>query len=163
MSYQAPKTFWKNFETYWGDIRDIKTHLDVTISTIATESTLSDIKSKTDNLDVLLSTRASEATLSSIKNALASVGTDKLRTSVVDSLPESPFNITKVAGTALTGRDWSSDFAKLQNLDVALTALSKLIRWGRDVSPTWVHGSEVTAPAANVAPLVLHSLQQITV
>jgi len=39
------------------------------------------------NLDVALSTRASEATLSAIKNALASVGTDKLRVSVVDSLP----------------------------------------------------------------------------
>jgi hypothetical protein len=80
------------------------------------------------NLDVPLSTRASESTLSAIKNALASVGTDKIRASVVDSLPESPFNITKVAGTSLTARDWSSDFAKLQNLDVALSVLRDLFR-----------------------------------
>jgi hypothetical protein len=80
------------------------------------------------NLDVALSTRASEATLSAIKNALASVGRDKIRASVVDSLPESPFNITKVGGTAVTGRDWSSDFAKLQNLDIALSALRDFFR-----------------------------------
>jgi hypothetical protein len=113
------------------------------------ESIVKAIKENTDNLDVLLSTRASEATLSAIKNALASVGTDKLRVSPVDSLPESPFNITKVAGTSLTGRDWSSDFAKLQNLDVALSVLATLQRWGRNVSPAWVHGGEVTAPPAN--------------
>jgi len=59
--------------------------------------------------------------LSALKGALASVGADKFRASIVDVLPESPFNITKVAGTALTGRDWSGDFAKLQNLDTALS------------------------------------------
>ena len=59
--------------------------------------------------------------MDALDDALASVGTDKLRVSVVDALPESPFNITKVAGTPLTGRDWSGDFAKLQNLDVALS------------------------------------------
>jgi hypothetical protein len=37
------------------------------------------------------------------------------------SIGESPFNVTKVAGTALTARDWSGDFAKLQNLDTALS------------------------------------------
>jgi len=103
------------------------------------------------NFDVALSTRASEATLSAIKNALASVGTDKIRASVVDSLPESPFNISKVGGTAITGRDWSNDFAKLQNLDVALSVLATLQRWGRNVSPVWVHGGEITAPPANTA------------
>ena len=39
------------------------------------------------NLDVALSTRASESTLSALKNALSSVGTDKVRVSVIDSLP----------------------------------------------------------------------------
>jgi hypothetical protein len=39
------------------------------------------------NLDVALSTRASESTLNALKNALASVGTDKVRTVIVDSLP----------------------------------------------------------------------------
>jgi hypothetical protein len=108
---------------------------------------------KLQNLDVALSSRASESTLAAIKNALASVGTDKIRASVVDALPESPFNLTKVAGTALTARDWSGDLAKLQNLDVTLTTLAKLIRRGRNVEPVWIYGDEVTAPAANT-PLV---------
>jgi len=64
-----------------------------------------------------------QSRLDDLKGALASVATDKLRTSVVDALPESPFNITKVAGTALTGRDWSNDFAKLQNLNKDLLSL----------------------------------------
>jgi hypothetical protein len=76
-----------------------------------------------EKLDVALSTRASESTLAAIKAALASVGTDKLRASIVDALPESPFNLSKVAGTALTSRDWSGDFAKLQNLDILLSSL----------------------------------------
>ena len=59
--------------------------------------------------------------LSDLTGALSSVGADKLRTSVVDALPESPFNLSKIGGTALTGRDWSGDFAKLQNLDTALS------------------------------------------
>jgi len=63
-----------------------------------------------------------ESPLTSIAGALASRATDKLRASVVDALPESPFNITKVAGTALTARDWSSDFAKLQNIDTTLSS-----------------------------------------
>jgi len=161
-------------------LQSVLSKLDTNLSTRASETTLSAIKSKTDNLDVLLSSRASEATLSAIKNALASVGTDKMRVSVVDALPqspftlydstgaelssyvknldvalstraseatlsaiknalasvgadeiratvvdalpESPFNISKVGGTPVTGRDWSSDFAKLQNLDIALSA-----------------------------------------
>jgi hypothetical protein len=56
------------------------------------------------NLDVALSTRASEATLSAIKNALGSVGTDKLCTSLVDALP---------AGTNKIG---SVDVASLPSL-----------------------------------------------
>jgi hypothetical protein len=108
-------------------------NMDVALSTRASETTLSGIKSQTDkltfdasnylqvnvkstvnpsNLDVALSTRASEATLSAIKNALASVGTDKIRASIVDSLP---------AGTNKIG---SVDVASLpnpSNLDVALS------------------------------------------
>jgi hypothetical protein len=159
-------------ESTLSNIKSKTDNIDVALSTRASETTLSGIKSQTDkltfddsnylqvnvratvnpsNLDVALSTRASEATLSAIKNALASVGTDKMRVSVVDALPESSFNISKVAGTALTGRDWSSDFAKLQNLDVSLTTQATLERWGRNVSPFWIYGSEVTAPAAGTA------------
>lgn len=32
-----------------------------------------------------------------------------------------------------------------------LTTLANLKRWGRDVSPFWVHAAEVTAPAAGTA------------
>ena len=38
------------------------------------------------------------------------------------SYPERYVNLTKVAGRAQTGRDWSADFAKLQNLDVLLSS-----------------------------------------
>jgi hypothetical protein len=44
-----------------------------------------------------------------------------------------------------------SELAKLQNLDVALSVLAALQRWGRNVAPAWIHGSELTAPAANTA------------
>lgn len=35
-------------------------------------------------------------------------------------MPKSVSNVSRIAGTALTGRDWSGDFA---NLDIALSAL----------------------------------------
>ena len=158
---------------------------------------------KLQNLDTMLSSRASEATLSGIK-----AQTDKLQFDasnnlkiVVQNLPtdyfkagqsigESPFNLTKIGGTALTARDWSGDLAKLQNLDVALSSrasettlsgiksqtdkltfdasnrlaiqnppnmdvtlsvLAKLQRFGRNISLSWVDGGEVTAPAAGTA------------
>ncbi|MEM3484797.1 MAG: hypothetical protein QXI12_04175 [Candidatus Methanomethyliaceae archaeon] len=163
-----------NFSEMSANIDNIKSKIDANLSTRASETTLSGIKTQTDkltfdgsnrlaiqnppNLDTTLSTRASESTLSSVynkvnsmSNALASVGTDKLRATIVDSLPESQFNITKVSGTALTGRDWSSDFSKLQYLDTNLSSVPPLIRWGRNVAPAWVIGSEQTAPAANTA------------
>jgi len=62
-----------------------------------------------------------KAILDEVDNALASIGTDKFRVSIVDSIPESDINLVKIAGTSLTGRDWSSDFAKLQNLDALLS------------------------------------------
>jgi hypothetical protein len=86
-----------------------------------------------------------------LAGALASRAADKLRVSVIDALPVSPFNLAQVGGATLTPRDWSGDFAKLQNLDIALTTHQALVRWGRNVSPAWVVGSEVTAPAANTS------------
>jgi hypothetical protein len=78
---------------------------------------------------------------------------NNLKVVVVSSPPLAigELNLTKISGTLLTARDWSSDFAKLQNIDIALSVLFALIRWGRNVSPSWVHGGEVTAPAANTA------------
>jgi len=65
--------------------------------------------------------RARQA-LESLVGALASKATDKLRVSIVDAIPLSPFNLTQISGTTLTGRDWSQDFAKLQNLDTTLSS-----------------------------------------
>jgi hypothetical protein len=99
--------------TYWRRVAvDTSSRLKVVVESVANPP----------NLDVALSTRASESTLSAIAGALATRATDKLRVSVVDVLPESPFNLAKVGGTTLTGRDWSSDFARLQNLDVLLSS-----------------------------------------
>jgi hypothetical protein len=55
-----------------------------------------------------------------LKNALESVGLDKLR--VVAEVTLGELNLTRVSGATLTARDWSQDFAKLQNLDVALSS-----------------------------------------
>jgi hypothetical protein len=60
-----------------------------------------------------------------LKNALESVGVDRLR--VVGDLTLSEMNVTRVGGVALTGRDWSQDFAKLQNLDVQLSSIKALL------------------------------------
>jgi len=40
------------------------------------------------------------------------------------------------------------DYARIK---AALTALARLQRWGRDAEPFWVHGDELTAPAAGTA------------
>jgi hypothetical protein len=55
-----------------------------------------------------------------LKNALESVGLDRLR--VVAELTLGEVNLARVGGAPLTARDWSQDFAKLQNIDVALSS-----------------------------------------
>jgi len=81
-------------------------------------------------------------------NAAATVDFIVTATTDISSIVTASQNLTEIAGTALTGRDWSSDFA---NLDVSLTTLAKLKRWGRAVEPEWVHAAEVTAPSAGTA------------
>jgi hypothetical protein len=89
--------------TYWRRIAtDTSGRMKVALDSIPNPS----------NLDVALSTRASEATLSAIKNALASVGTDKIRASIVDSLP---------AGTNKIGSVDVASIPNPSNLDVALS------------------------------------------
>jgi hypothetical protein len=39
----------------------------------------------------------------------------------------------------------------LSEVGVTGTAISSVIRFGRNVTPTWINGSETTAPAANTA------------
>ena len=58
-------------------------------------------------------------------NAAATI--DFVVTAVADinSIVTASQNLTEIAGTALTGRDWSSDFA---NLDIALSALRDALR-----------------------------------
>jgi hypothetical protein len=86
---------------------------------------------------------AKEPTLRLLTNALASKATDKLRVQVVDSLPRSPFTLYDSANYEL------SSFIK--NLDVSLTTLARLIKFNRNVSPTWIYGPELTAPAAGTS------------
>jgi hypothetical protein len=98
-----------------------------------TLSALTGIRSQTDNLDVLLSSRASEATLSTRASEATLAGiktqTDKLTFDTNNRLAiQNP-----------------------PNLDVALTSLARLERWGKDIEPFWVHAAEVTAPAAGTA------------
>ena len=102
---------------------------------IAKDSTLSSILSK---LDVNLSTRASESTLVAVR--------DRLPISLTTS---GNFKVAILEDSV--GLAKSSDLANLANLDVALSYLWKLLRWGRNVEPSWVHGGEVTAPAAGTA------------
>jgi len=87
-------------------------NLDVALSTRASESTLSGIKSQTDRLQFDAN--------NFLKTVVQNFPTDYFKAG--ESIGESPFNITKVAGTALTGRDWSGDFAKLQNIDTTLSS-----------------------------------------
>ena len=54
-------------ETTLGDIKTSTDHLDADLSTLATEATLGDIKTSTDHLDVDLSTLATQTTLAEIK------------------------------------------------------------------------------------------------
>ena len=56
-------------ETTLGDIKTSTDHLDADLSTLATEATLGDIKTSTDHLDADLSTLATEATLGDIKTS----------------------------------------------------------------------------------------------
>ena len=98
---------------------------------------------KLQNLDVPLGDVKS--LLDKLEDALSSVGADKLRISVVDSLPESPFNLAKIAGTALTGRDWSNDFAKLQNLDVKLSEHRDALKPSRSAPVQELSGQSIAA------------------
>jgi len=41
---------------------------------------------------------------------------------------DDPLNIAQISGTPLTGRDWSNDFAKLQNLDTKLSNINNKLR-----------------------------------
>jgi len=59
------------------------------------------------------------------------------------------FNVIKWGGTVLTGRNITDDLAKLQNLNVELTALSRFTRFGDDVEPEWFSGGKITAPPPN--------------
>ena len=50
-------------------------------------------------------------------------------TKTVNILKEDdPLNIAQISGTQLTGRDWSNDFAKLQNLDTKLSNINNKLR-----------------------------------
>ena len=60
-------------------------------------------------------------------------------------------NLDVSLGTRASETTLSAIKSKTDNIDIALSVLATLHRWGRNVSPVWVYGSEVTAPVANTA------------
>jgi len=114
-------------------------NLDTPLSTRASESTLGAVRDRlppsltaSGNLKTAIQEDAVGLVKSSqLPSSLTASG--NLKAAVVEDavgLAKSsdlsavqPRNLTQIAGTALTGRDWSGDFAKLQNLDTALSIL----------------------------------------
>ena len=112
-------------------------NLDTPLSTRASESTLGAVRDRlppsltaSGNLKTAIQEDAVGLVKSSqLPSSLTASG--NLKAAVVEDavgLAKSsdlsavqPRNLTQIAGTALTGRDWSGDFAKLQNLDTALS------------------------------------------
>ncbi len=112
-------------------------NFDVALSTRATEATLLSVDNFVSRLDVNLSTRASEITAAAIL-----VNTNNL--DVALSTRASEATVATLATQATTAQIKTNT----DNLDTTLTILSKLTRWNRNVDPTWVHGTAVTAPGA---------------
>jgi hypothetical protein len=106
------------------------------------------------NLDVALSSRASDSTLSTFSGKFPSA------VALGDSLSNPT---TTIIGGALLGFD-GTYFRRVRvdtsgrlaiqnepNIDVALSTQSILDRWGYNVEPAWIFGSETTAPAAGTS------------
>jgi len=77
------------------------------------------------NTEILNKLKQIDTKVDSITNALNSVGTDKFLAKITDAIPLSTIDLEKIAGTSLTPRDWSLDFEKLQNIDVALSSVTR--------------------------------------
>jgi len=129
------------------------------------------------NLDTTLSSRASESTLSLIYGKITPLRFDAYGNLMVavygGAGGGAGGEVTIIGDTVGLARDATlqtldSDLKSklprylvdsagnelssyIKNIDTALSTLARLIRWGRDVTPTWVHGGEVTAPAAGTA------------
>jgi len=65
----------------------------------------------------------------------------------LDSIP----NPSKLDVDLSTRASESTLSSVLAQLDVTLSILAKLKRWGKNIEPEWVHAGEVTAPAADTA------------
>jgi len=52
-------------------------------------------------------------------------------------------NVAKISGTSLTARDWSLDFAKLQNIDILLSALRDALK--QNIGLTYLASASYTA------------------
>jgi hypothetical protein len=119
----------------------------ITVSDISkwggTALTGRDISNDLAKLDVALSTRLADT---KIPNAIPqeettnepkiSINKDNVGLAKsTDISATQPRNIAQVSGTAQTGRDWSSDFAKLQNIDILLSALRDALLAGTATYP----------------------------
>jgi len=141
-------------------------NLDTPLSTRASESTLGAVRDRlppsltaSGNLKTAIQEDAVGLVKSSqLPSSLTASG--NLKAAVVEDavgLAKSsdlsavqPRNLTQIAGTALTGRDWSGDFAKLQNLDVLLSTRASESTF-RDA----VSASGSVAAASNTAGLAV--------
>jgi hypothetical protein len=87
------------------------------VSAILKDSTGVELSDNIKNLDTKLS---------DFKTALFStILKDSTGTELSDSIKN--LNVAKISGVALTARNWSDDFAKLQNFDIALSGLRDAI------------------------------------
>ena len=115
----------------------LKFTADTTIDLVAlpAATTLQEAKIVEDGVGL-----ATEATLSDVK-----AQTDKLQ------FDASNFLRTALASDEVGLATENTLSSVLSQLDVTLSTLAKLERWGRSVEPEWVHADEVTAPAADTA------------
>ena len=77
------------------------------------------------NTEILNKLKVINTKVDDLHGALDSVGTDKILAKITDAIPLSSIDIQKIAGTQLTGRDWSLDFEKLQNIDIPISSLAR--------------------------------------
>ena len=104
---------------------------------LATEATLSGIKTQTDKLQF------------DANNFLrAAIASDEVGLASETTLSDIKAQLDVTLSTRASESTLSS---VLTQLDVTLSTLARLKRWGRDIEPEWVHGDEVTAPAAGTA------------
>jgi len=141
-------------------------NLDVALSTRASEETLSALSGKFPSADVLSDTIGNPRTTILGSALLGFDGTywrrvrvdTSSRLKVSAEVVANPPNLdvalsTRASESTLSGIKAGTDYLDdiYGRLDVTMSTLAKLARHGRSVSPSWVLGSEMTAPGAGTS------------